>query len=159
ELMASLREFEAEAEQPTLAQYLELVTLQTSADDAESGERLTLMTVHAAKGLEFPVVWVAGLEERLFPLTREDSLSADDLEEERRLAYVAFTRAEQRLYLSYACGRRLHGDFLLGIPSRFVDEIPDEHLERVTRPMAQGRSFNGSSSGYGSSSSYGASSS
>ncbi|MFT3927393.1 MAG: UvrD-helicase domain-containing protein [Myxococcales bacterium] len=133
ELVASMREFENEAEIATLAQYLELITLQTNADEIDASEKLTLMTVHAAKGLEFPVVWVAGLEERIFPLSREQSLSNADLEEERRLAYVAFTRAEQRLFLSYACARRLHGDMLLGIPSRFLDEIPGEHLELVSR--------------------------
>jgi DNA helicase-2/ATP-dependent DNA helicase PcrA len=110
-----------------------LITLQTNSDELDASEKLTLMTVHAAKGLEFPVVWVAGLEERIFPMSREQSLSNADLEEERRLAYVAFTRAEQRLFLSYACARRLHGDMLLGIPSRFLDEIPAEHLELVSR--------------------------
>jgi DNA helicase-2/ATP-dependent DNA helicase PcrA len=133
ELVASIREFENEAETPTLSQYLELVTLQSNADEVNADDKLTLMTVHAAKGLEFPVVWVAGLEERVFPLTRQDTLRDDDLEEERRLAYVAFTRAEQRLYLSYACARRLHGDLMVGIPSRFIDEIPAEHVQQVSR--------------------------
>ncbi len=147
ELVASMGEFESEADVPTLAQYLETVTLQTNADDADAAQKLTLMTVHAAKGLEFPVVWVAGLEERLFPMSREDTIAHEDLEEERRLAYVAFTRAEQRLFLSYACARRLHGDLLLGIPSRFIDEIPDTHVERVSRVTVTS-----SRSGYGSSS-------
>jgi DNA helicase-2/ATP-dependent DNA helicase PcrA len=138
ELVASLREFENEAETPTLSQYLELVTLQTNADDIDSSEKLTLMTVHAAKGLEFPVVWVSGLEERVFPMMREQVLRDDDLEEERRLAYVAFTRAEQRLFLSYACSRRLHGDAMLGIPSRFLDEIPKEHVVPVSRVSGPG---------------------
>ncbi len=133
ELVASMCEFEEEAEAPTLAQYLETVTLQTNSDDVDATEKLTLMTVHAAKGLEFPVVWVAGLEERLFPMSREESIAHDDLEEERRLAYVAFTRAEHFLFLSYACARRLHGELRLGISSRFVDEIPEVHVERVSR--------------------------
>jgi DNA helicase-2/ATP-dependent DNA helicase PcrA len=148
ELLASVREFEAEADVSTLSQYLETVTLQTNADDVDAEQKLTLMTVHAAKGLEFPVVWVAGLEERLFPLSRDDSLSREDLEEERRLAYVAFTRAEQRLFLSYACARRLHGDLLLGIPSCFLDEIPDDHVERVSRVSAvQSSRFGGFGAG------------
>jgi DNA helicase-2/ATP-dependent DNA helicase PcrA len=134
ELLDSLEEFEREAETPTLSQYLELITLQTNADELDATDKLTLMTVHAAKGLEFPVVWVAGLEERLFPLSRgPNGLSFEDLEEERRLAYVAFTRAEQRLFLSYAVRRRLHGEPLLGIPSPFLDELPEAHIARVSR--------------------------
>ncbi|HEX6240615.1 MAG TPA: ATP-dependent helicase, partial [Polyangiales bacterium] len=134
ELLDSLEQFEGEAETPTLSQYLELITLQTNADELDTTDKLTLMTVHAAKGLEFPAVWVAGLEERLFPLSRgPQGLSHEDLEEERRLAYVAFTRAEQRLFLSYAVRRRLHGEPMLGIPSPFLDELPEGHITRVSR--------------------------
>jgi DNA helicase-2/ATP-dependent DNA helicase PcrA len=141
ELLASLREYESEAELPTLSQYLELITLQTNADEADGGDKLTLMTVHAAKGLEFPVVWVAGLEERLFPLSRSGDLTDEDLEEERRLAYVAFTRAERRLFLSYARIRRLHGDTMVGLPSRFLDELPAEHVARISRVQEPARVF------------------
>jgi DNA helicase-2/ATP-dependent DNA helicase PcrA len=151
ELLESMREFEREAEDATLANYLELITLQTNADEIDGSEKLTLMTVHAAKGLEFPVVWVAGLEERLFPMARESFISDEDLEEERRLAYVAFTRAEQRLFLSYARSRRLHGEAMLGLPSRFLKEIPAEHLHAISRIDE--------SYGYGSSSSSSSSSS
>jgi DNA helicase-2/ATP-dependent DNA helicase PcrA len=134
ELLASVREFENEAETPTLSQYLELITLQTNADELDNREKLTLMTVHAAKGLEFAVVWVAGMEERLFPLSRgPNGLSHEDIEEERRLAYVALTRAEQRLFLSYARTRMLHGERMLGIPSPFLDELPEQHIARVSR--------------------------
>jgi DNA helicase-2/ATP-dependent DNA helicase PcrA len=133
ELIASMREFENEAEEPTVALYLELMALQTNADEIDASEKLTLMTVHAAKGLEFPVVWVAGLEERLFPMTRDAYIAEDDLEEERRLAYVAFTRAEHRLFLSHARARRLHGEALVCLPSRFLKEIPKEHVEPVSR--------------------------
>jgi DNA helicase-2/ATP-dependent DNA helicase PcrA len=146
ELIASMREFESEAEDATVAQYLELITLQTNADEIDGTDKLTLMTVHAAKGLEFPVVWVAGLEERLFPMTRESSITDDDLEEERRLAYVAFTRAEQRLYLSHARARRLHGEAMVGLPSRFLKEIPEQHVENVSR-VNESSSFASSSSG------------
>lgn len=154
ELVASMREFEAEAEEPTLSHYLALITLQTNADELDGSEKLTLMTVHAAKGLEFPVVWVAGLEERLFPLSRESFIADDDLEEERRLAYVAFTRAEQRLYLSYARARRLHGEAMLGLPSRFLDEIPAEHVTQVSR--VDERAGYGGSQGYDASVRFGA---
>jgi DNA helicase II / ATP-dependent DNA helicase PcrA len=144
ELIQSMRDFETEAEDPTVALYLELIALQTNADDVDGSDKLTLMTVHAAKGLEFPVVWVAGLEERLFPLSRESFISDDDLEEERRLAYVAFTRAEKHLILSHARARRLHGEPLVCLPSRFLKEIPAEHIENVSRV---------SEAGYGASSS------
>jgi len=133
ELIQSMRDFETEAEDPTVALYLELMALQTNADEIDGSEKLTLMTVHAAKGLEFPVVWVAGLEERLFPLSREAFISEDDLDEERRLAYVAFTRAEKHLFLSHARTRRLHGEMLPGLPSRFLKEIPGEHVQNVSR--------------------------
>ncbi|HEX5659239.1 MAG TPA: 3'-5' exonuclease, partial [Polyangiales bacterium] len=144
ELVASMREFENEAEEPTVALYLELMALQTNADEIDASEKITLMTVHAAKGLEFPVVWVAGLEERLFPMTRDAYISEDDLEEERRLAYVAFTRAEHRLFLSHARARRLHGESMVGLPSRFLKEIPKEHVEPVSR-VSEG--FGASSAG------------
>jgi DNA helicase-2/ATP-dependent DNA helicase PcrA len=133
ELVAAMGEFENEAETPTLDQYLETITLETNLDELDSTEKLTLMTVHGSKGLEFPVVWVAGLEERLFPLSRDAFIAEEDLEEERRLAYVAVTRAEKRLFLSYACSRRLHGDMMLGLPSRFLKEIPEQHMVSVSR--------------------------
>jgi DNA helicase-2/ATP-dependent DNA helicase PcrA len=145
ELIASMREFENEAEEPTIANYLELMALQTNADEIDDSEKITLMTVHAAKGLEFPVVWVAGLEERLFPLSREAYIAEDDLEEERRLAYVAFTRAEHRLFLSHARARRLHGEALVCLPSRFLKEIPKEHVEPISRVGQSG--FGASSAG------------
>ncbi len=145
ELLASMREFEGEAEEATVANYLELMALQTNADEIDASEKITLMTVHAAKGLEFPVVWVAGLEERLFPLSREAYISEEDLEEERRLAYVAFTRAEHRLFLSHARSRRLHGEAMVGLPSRFLKEIPKEHIEPVSRVSESG--FGASSTG------------
>ncbi|MDB4976534.1 MAG: ATP-dependent helicase UvrD/PcrA, partial [Myxococcaceae bacterium] len=133
ELIQSMRDFESEAEDPTVALYLELMALQTNADEIDGSDKLTLMTVHAAKGLEFPVVWVAGLEERLFPMSRDAFLSEDDLEEERRLAYVAFTRAEKHLFLSHARSRRLHGEAMVGLPSRFLKEIPAAHFDSISR--------------------------
>jgi DNA helicase II / ATP-dependent DNA helicase PcrA len=97
--------------------------------------------VHAAKGLEFPVVMVAGLEEETFPhrgVSPEDD--PDDLEEERRLAYVAFTRARERLFLSHAETRRVYGELRYRRPSRFLQEMPQEELELVGRPRAPTRS-------------------
>lgn len=102
-------------------------------------DAVQLMTVHAAKGLEFHSVFISGLEEGLFP--HENSRNEPDgLEEERRLMYVAMTRARQRLYLSYAESRMLHGQVRVNIPSRFIDEIPQDLLKRL-RSDFSGRSF------------------
>jgi DNA helicase-2/ATP-dependent DNA helicase PcrA len=132
EVIGSMKELEQETAEPTLTAYLELVTLQTDADRANNDDAITLMTVHAAKGLEFPVVIVAGLEEELFPhrgFSPDDD--AGDLEEERRLAYVAFTRAEQRLFLSYASARRVYGELKMRMPSRFLREMPASELDML----------------------------
>jgi len=132
ELVASMDEFQRERPDSTLAEFLENVTLQTSADEQVGGDRVTLMTVHAAKGLEFPVVMVTGLEEQVFPFKGVDPWEdPEELEEERRLAYVAFTRAEQRLVLSFAAVRRIFGQQRVGIPSRFLTELPGEDIEWI----------------------------
>ncbi|WP_137719048.1 UvrD-helicase domain-containing protein [Methylobacillus flagellatus] len=131
-----------EVAQSLLTQFLTHASLEAGEHQAEAGrEALQLMTVHAAKGLEFKVVFISGLEEGLCP--HEQSLyEAAGLEEERRLMYVAVTRARQRLYLSYAQSRLLHGQVRYGIPSRFLDEIPDELIKRLNaKPVAR--------SGYG----------
>ena len=124
ELVAQMREYEREAEEPTLHGFLERVALASDVDgyDPEKGA-VSLMTVHTAKGLEFPVVFITGLEERIFPHAR----SVDDdsaVEEERRLCYVAVTRARTLLHLSRVRRRRLSGQELPGIPSRFLRELP-----------------------------------
>ncbi|MCB9666509.1 MAG: UvrD-helicase domain-containing protein [Myxococcales bacterium] len=129
EFLGSMLDFEQDAEHPTLDAFLELVTLQTSDNKTDAPSQLTLMTVHAAKGLEFPVVMVAGMEEGLFPYKGIDP--ADDseaLEEERRLAYVAFTRAREQLWLTYAVARRVFGQTRAGLLSRFVEEVPSQDL-------------------------------
>jgi DNA helicase-2/ATP-dependent DNA helicase PcrA len=132
ELVASMDEVQRERPDSTLAEFLENVTLQTSADEQVGGDRVTLMTVHAAKGLEFPVVMVTGLEEQVFPFKGIDPWEdPEELEEERRLAYVAFTRAEQRLVLSFAAVRRIFGQQRVGIPSRFLTELPNEDVEWI----------------------------
>jgi DNA helicase-2/ATP-dependent DNA helicase PcrA len=132
ELVASMDEVQREQPEATLADFLENVTLQTSADEDVGGDRVTLMTVHAAKGLEFPIVMVTGLEEQVFPFKGVDPWEdPDELEEERRLAYVAFTRAEQRLILSFAAVRRIFGQQRVGMPSRFLTELPGEDVEWI----------------------------
>jgi DNA helicase-2/ATP-dependent DNA helicase PcrA len=131
ELIGQMREYEKEAEEPTLAGFLEKIALASDVDgyDPEKGA-VSLMTVHTAKGLEFPLVFLAGLEEGVFPHQR----SIDDdaaIEEERRLCYVAVTRAMKRLFLCRARRRRLAGQELGGVPSRFLKDIPPECAESI----------------------------
>ena len=118
----------------TLSEYLEQVALVTDLDSYDSSfDRVTLMTLHAAKGLEFPVVFMTGMEEGLFPHSRVGE-HKDDLEEERRLCYVGMTRAMHKLYLSHARRRRVYGDFQYNPPSRFLAEIPAHLLVQPAAP-------------------------
>jgi DNA helicase-2/ATP-dependent DNA helicase PcrA len=135
-LVGSIRDWEREMEAqegapPTLTAYLERVSLVSPADEKPKG--VTLMTVHAAKGLEFPVVFVIGLEDGVFPSLRNGE-DQEAIEEERRLAYVALTRARQRLFLTNARSRRLYGqDPRPFVESRFLADIPDECIARPVR--------------------------
>ena len=129
---------DGDTEQDLLTQFLSHASLEAGDHQASVGnEALQLMTVHASKGLEFKAVFISGLEEGLCP--HEQSLYENSgLEEERRLMYVAVTRARQRLYLSHAQSRMLHGQVRYGIPSRFLDEIPDGLLKRLnSKPAAR----------------------
>jgi len=138
ELMNSIKEF---TETPTneesgevgdkgLGTYLQQIALLTDVDEQKTNEDVVkLMTIHAAKGLEFPVVFLGGLEENLFPNAMSIH-SREDLEEERRLFYVAITRAKQHLCLTYSNTRYRFGQLQQNDPSRFIDEIPDTHLDR-----------------------------
>ncbi|MFQ5664887.1 MAG: UvrD-helicase domain-containing protein [Candidatus Binatia bacterium] len=128
ELLAVSEEFDATTDDPSLATFLEQVALVAEVDTyAASRDRVTLMTLHNSKGLEFPVVFITGLEDGLFP--HERSLNhAHSLEEERRLCYVGFTRARERLYLVYALHRHLFGRPQQRPPSRFLAEIPEALL-------------------------------
>ncbi len=128
EFMGAVTEFENASDDPSLENYLENVALITDLDNAESSAQyVTLMTVHSAKGLEFPTVFVAGLEEGIFPSAR--SMTDDNrLEEERRLCYVAITRAMKHLYLSYASQRMIYNQLSYNAASRFIAEIPKRLL-------------------------------
>lgn len=140
ELVGMAGEYAARAEEPSLTGFLEEVALVSAVDEAEdTGGRVTLMTVHNAKGLEYDVVLVTGLEEGLFPHARSID-DPDGLEEERRLCYVALTRARERLVLSHADSRALRGNRMYAIPSRFIEEIPDEALGRELVPRRDGPS-------------------
>ena len=117
---------------PKLGEFLEQVALVEDAQLKQNDNRdaVILMTLHSAKGLEFPVVFLVGLEEGLLPHSRS-MLKVEDLEEERRLIYVGITRAMNELYLSYARSRLYFGSRGISIPSRFIGEIGEENLERV----------------------------
>jgi DNA helicase-2/ATP-dependent DNA helicase PcrA len=129
ELLKGMQEFAAGAE--SLSEYLEQVALVTDIDRYDNrAERVTLMTLHAAKGLEFPVVFMVAMEEGLFPHARKGE-DDDELEEERRLAYVGMTRAREKLYLTHARQRRVFGDFQRNPRSRFIDEIPPQLLHEI----------------------------
>jgi DNA helicase-2/ATP-dependent DNA helicase PcrA len=120
------------ASEGTLQDYLEQVALITDLDSYDQSlDRVTLMTLHAAKGLEFPIVFMAGMEEDIFPHSRSGR-EQDELEEERRLCYVGMTRAMEKLYLTNARRRRIYGDFKFNPPSRFLGEIPPNLIGRET---------------------------
>jgi DNA helicase-2/ATP-dependent DNA helicase PcrA len=130
ELVAAAEDFTHNHPEATLDGFLDGVALMSDVDELKDAEsRVTLMTLHSAKGLEFPVVFLTGLEEGVFPHARslEDP---DELEEERRLCYVGLTRARERLHLTYAVHRRIHG-YGVGEVSRFLREMPEEHLQPV----------------------------
>ena len=123
--------FNGAASGATLGNYLQQIVLLTDTDNEDAGsmDAVKLMTIHAAKGLEFPVVFVGGLEETLFPNAMSIN-TREELEEERRLFYVAVTRAKHRLYISFSNARYRFGQLQQNEPSRFLDEIPDEYLDR-----------------------------
>jgi DNA helicase-2/ATP-dependent DNA helicase PcrA len=126
ELVRALADFE------TLAGFLEHVALVMENDEAAAGDRVSLMTLHAAKGLEFDTVFLPGWEEGLFPSQRTmDESGTRGLEEERRLAYVGLTRARRRAIVSFAANRRIYANWQASIPSRFIDELPEDQVERI----------------------------
>ena len=122
-------EYDKRSDEPSLDVFLQEISLYSDTDKlADTSTLLTLMTLHNAKGLEFPVVFIPGMEEGVFPHQR--SLDEQNVEEERRLAYVGITRAMDRLYLVHARARSLWGSAQYNVPSRFLDEIPEELTER-----------------------------
>lgn len=129
EFISVAHDFEASGETPDLENFLNHIALISDIDAADMAEdRVTLMTLHAAKGLEFPTVFLAGMEEGLFPHART-LMEPEELEEERRTCYVGITRAERRLYLSYAKQRMIFGRTTIYPPSRFLGEIPEAYME------------------------------
>ena len=127
ELVKALEEFE------NLQGFLEHISLIMENESEEFEQKVSLMTLHAAKGLEFPVVFLPGWEDGLFPSQRSmDESGVTGLEEERRLAYVGITRSEQACYISFAGNRRVFGQWQSSMPSRFIDELPEKHVEVLT---------------------------
>lgn len=133
ELLSAASEHDREADDNTLWGFLESAALVNDSDMSEQGaDQVQLMTLHSAKGLEFPVVFITGMEEGILPHLRA-MISASELEEERRLCYVGITRAMERLYLTHCMQRNVHGNVQYNPPSRFLEEIPAHLLDRVDR--------------------------
>src|SRR5690606_34904198 len=131
ELVRSMEEF------PDLQSFLEHVSLVMEANESDTSERVSLMTLHAAKGLEFDTVFLPGWEEGLFPNQRAlDESGRAGLEEERRLAHVGLTRAKRRAKIYFASNRRIHGLCNSTIPSRFIAELPEASVEGTEPPAA-----------------------
>ena len=141
-------EYDRRAEEPSLDGFLQEVSLYSDIDAyADTGQLITLMTMHNAKGLEFPVVFLAGMEEGVFPHQR--SLDEQNVEEERRLAYVGITRAMDRLYLVHARARTLWGSAQYNLPSRFLGEIPEDLYEKQVVGAAAAGAWSGGWGGGG----------
>jgi len=146
ELLNAIKEYtetpneDGELEEKSLGAYLQNITLLTDADKDtdEDQDVVKLMTIHAAKGLEFPCVFAVGLEENIFP-SAMSLYDREDLEEERRLFYVVITRAKERLWMSFANSRYRFGSLVQNEPSRFIDEVPQEYLDKSYAGMAGAR--------------------
>ena len=166
ELLNSIKEFvespdsdEGEVEDKSLGAYLQQITLLTDADMKDpNADAVRMMTIHAAKGLEFPVVFVAGVEEMLFPNALSIN-TREELEEERRLFYVAITRAKHKLWITYANTRYRFGTLVQNEPSRFINEMPEQQLDRsyagsgiknMESKWASGSAFDRMRKGFGS---------
>src|SRR5438093_1880005 len=139
ELVSAAREFESREPEPTLGGFVDRLSLLSDVDEEEGAKdaRVWMMTLHSAKGLEFPVVVLAGLEEGLFPHSRSSD-DLEELEEERRLCYVGMTRARSRLVLTGAARRRIFGEYQSSEPSRFIDEVPAGLLDRIKPAYSPG---------------------
>jgi DNA helicase-2/ATP-dependent DNA helicase PcrA len=136
ELIKALEQFE------NLQGFLEHVSLIMDNEQDDGGAKVSIMTLHGAKGLEFPAVFLPGWEDGLFPSQRSmDESGLKGLEEERRLAYVGITRAEELCTISFAANRRVYGQWQSALPSRFIDELPADHVEVLTPPGLYGGNY------------------
>ncbi|EYF03006.1 ATP-dependent helicase [Chondromyces apiculatus] len=156
ELLQSILDYEEEmkaaGEPALLTGYLERVSLTSDADTLEDVPKVAMMTIHAAKGLEFHAVFLTGMEEDLFPFRSMEPSRGDDVEEERRLAYVAITRAREKLWITHASRRAIFGQTRYNAPSRFLKDMPEAAVRGVLTPATQmmARRPEGSSGGFGS---------
>lgn len=145
ELVKALEQFE------NLQGFLEHVSLIMDNSSEDAAEKISIMTLHAAKGLEFPAVFLPGWEDGLFPSQRSmDESGLKGVEEERRLAYVGITRAEELCTISFASNRRVYGQWQSAMPSRFIDELPADHVEILTPPGLYGGGFGAAAPSFGS---------
>ncbi len=145
ELVKALEQFE------NLQGFLEHVSLIMDNSSEDAAEKISIMTLHAAKGLEFPAVFLPGWEDGLFPSQRSmDESGQKGVEEERRLAYVGITRAEELCTISFAANRRVYGQWQSALPSRFIDELPADHVEILTPPGLYGGGFGAAAPSFGS---------
>ncbi len=145
ELVKALEQFE------NLQGFLEHVSLIMDNSSEDAAEKISIMTLHAAKGLEFPAVFLPGWEDGLFPSQRSmDESGQKGVEEERRLAYVGITRAEELCTISFASNRRVYGQWQSAMPSRFIDELPGDHVEILTPPGLYGGGFGAAAPSFGS---------
>ena len=141
ELVKSLDQFE------NLQGFLEHISLIMENEQDDATEKVSIMTLHAAKGLEFPCVFLPGWEDGLFPSQRSmDESGQKGVEEERRLAYVGITRAEEICTISFASNRMVYGKWQTSLPSRFIDELPPEHVDVLTSPGLQGGAYGAAAS-------------
>ena len=139
ELISVALEFESASDDKSLEAFLTSVALNAEpSDDEEQEDRVSLMTIHSSKGLEFPVVFLAGMEEKIFPIARAiQSMRDSDIEEERRLCYVGITRAKEELFLTLTRKRTLYGRTNPSIASRFIEELPGECIERLNKEQKE----------------------
>ena len=139
ELISVALEFESTSDDKSLEAFLTGVALNAEpSDEEESEDRVSLMTIHSSKGLEFPVVFLAGMEERIFPIARAiQSMKDSDIEEERRLCYVGITRAKEELFLTLTKKRTLYGRTNTSVASRFIEELPNECIERLNKEQKE----------------------
>ena len=148
ELKTTILKYMEETEEPSLSGFLEEIALYTDLDNlSEDDDKVVLMTLHSAKGLEFPYVFITGLEEGIFP-GQQAIYEPTELEEERRLAYVGITRAKKELYISNSVSRMLYGRTQRNEPSRFLREIEPEYIEETRSPALERRSSMGWGSSY-----------
>ena len=149
ELVSAAREYETREAEPSLGGFVDRLSLLSDVDKDQGQKadpKVMMMTLHSAKGLEFPTVVLAGLEEGLFPHSRSRDDEAE-LEEERRLCYVGITRARKQLVLTSAARRRVFGEYQNTEPSRFIDEIPADLIEEELVPSSQPSRYSGGGSG------------